>query len=137
MLNKVFTILWNLGAALFWSGLLLYAGMWAFGSSGCTFDEYQSVYSPDRTMRAVVINADCGATTNWQTQVFVEKVDGSKKTASLLRLDGQPEALNVAIGWLDNDELLISEFAFEKILEVKQQDWGPDFVKVHFKVKSS
>lgn len=38
--------------------------------------------------RAVVINADCGATTNGQTQIFVEKLDGSKKQVMLFGLIG-------------------------------------------------
>jgi hypothetical protein len=138
-MNKVLTILWNLGAALFWFGLVLFIGIWLLSSilvSGCSFDEFKEVHSPDRTMRAVVINADCGATTNWQTQIFVEKMDGSKKTDNVIRLDGHPEELDFAISWLKNDELLISDFEFEKMLEVKKQDWGPDFVNVYFKVKS-
>jgi len=138
-MNKVFTVLWNLGAALFWFGLMLYLGIWWLGSilsSGCSFDEHQEVYSPDRKMRAVVINADCGATTNWQTQIFVEKLDGSKKTGNVIRLDGHPKDLDFTISWLKNDELLISDFEFEKMLEVKKQSWGPDFVRVYFKVKS-
>ncbi|EGM78565.1 hypothetical protein Rhein_1341 [Rheinheimera sp. A13L] len=138
-MNKVFNVLWNFGAALFWCGLVLYLGIWGLGSllfSGCSFDEYKEVLSPDRKMRAVVINADCGATTNWQTQIFVEKLDGSKKTGNVIRLDGHPKDLDFAISWLKKDELLISDFEFEKMLEVKKQDWGPDFVRVYFKVKS-
>ncbi|MCG7815226.1 hypothetical protein MI353_21170 [Alteromonas sp. MCA-1] len=93
--------------------------------------------SPNKSMRAVVINADCGATTNWQTQVYVEKVDGSRKTSNLIRLDGHPKDTNYKISWLNDDEFLISEFQFDKMLGFQNQSWGTDFVRVHFKVQGS
>lgn len=88
-------------------------------------------------MRAVVINADCGGTTNWQTQVYVEKVDGSRKTDNLIRLDGHPKDMRYQISWLNDKEFLISEFDFGKMLGFKNKSWGTDFVRVHFKVKSN
>lgn len=88
-------------------------------------------------MRAVVINADCGATTNRQTQVYVEKVDGSRKTDNLIRLDGHPKDTNYQISWLNDKEFLISEFDFDKMLGFKNQSWGIGFVQVHFNVKGS
>lgn len=137
-MNKVLIVLWNIGAAIFWCGFILFLAVLGVGhifASACSFDKYNEVYSPDRTMRAVVINADCGATTNWQTQIFVEKLDGSQKTDNVIRLDGHPNDLNYAISWPKNNELLISDFEFDKMLEVKKQSWADDFVRVSFRVK--
>ncbi|RVT45001.1 hypothetical protein EMM73_14880 [Rheinheimera sediminis] len=139
-MNTLLTLLWNIGAAIFWCGLVLFLAIWGLGSlliSGCSFDEYAELYSPDKKMRAVVVNADCGATTNWQTQIFVEKSDGTKSTDNVIRLDGHPKDLDYSMQWLKNDQLLISDFDFDKMLEVKRQSWGPDFVEISFKVKGS
>ena len=139
-MSKFFKFLWHAGAAIFWAGLILSIPFWLLGylvASGCSFDEYEELYSPDQTMRAVVVNADCGATTNWQTQVYVEKVDGSRKTDILIRLDGHPKDMKYKISWLNDDEFLISEFDFDKMLGFKNQSWGTDFVRVRFKVRGS
>ncbi|MDO6712065.1 hypothetical protein Q4567_15120, partial [Aliiglaciecola sp. 2_MG-2023] len=71
-MRKFFRFFWNAGATIFWGGLIILTPIWLLGflmASGCSFDEYEELFSPDKSMRAVVINADCGATTNWQTQV--------------------------------------------------------------------
>jgi len=139
-LSKVIKLLWNSGAAIFWGALILSLPIWlilAMMKSGCKFDEYEELYSPDGKLRAVVINADCGATTNWQTQIFVEKTDGSRQTTNLIRLNGHPKDMNYEMSWIKNDEFLISEFDFDKMLGFKNQSWGSNFVRVHFKVKGS
>lgn len=139
-MRKFFSFLWNAGATLFWGGVILFVPIWLLGllmASGCSFDEYEELYSPDKSMRAVVINADCGATTNWQTQVYVEKVDGSRKTDNLIRLNGHPKDTNYQISWLNDKEFLISGFDFDEMLGFKNQSWGINFVRVHFKVNGS
>ena len=137
MFSTILKFLWHTGAALFWGALLLSIPIWAIGymmASGCAFDEYEQLYSPDKTMRAVVIIADCGATTNWQTQIFVEKVDGSRTTDNLIRLDGHPKDIDCKMTWISQNKLLISDFDFDQLLGFKNQSWG-DFVEVEFKVK--
>lgn len=125
---------------MFWGFIIISTPFWllaALMAGGCSFDEYEELYSPDKSMRAVVVNADCGATSNWQTQIFVEKVDGTRTTGYLIRLNGHPEDMSYQMSWGKDNEFLISEFDFDKLLGFKNQSWGPGFVRVHFKVKGS
>lgn len=139
-MGKFSKLLWHGGATAFWIGFIVSIPLWfiliGFGG-GCSYEEHESFYSPEKKLRAVIYNVNCGATTNWQTQIFVEKVDGSDKTKSLIRLDGRPTDVNYQVTWLSEEEVLISDFDFDQMLGINKQGWGRNFVRVRFKLEGS
>jgi hypothetical protein len=138
-LNKFYRVMWSAGATIFWGGLAVGIPFWIFFTTviaSCQFDEYSKFVSPDQSIRAVVVIADCGASTDWQTQIYAEKLDGSFKTTNLIRLKGHPKDIDFKIDWSENKKLIISDFEFDKMLGINKQGWG-GVLKVEFKVKTS
>lgn len=143
MLSYIGKRLWNLGAALFWSGILLIIIINSFGfllSTACSTDEYEELYSPNGELRAVVVMSGCGGFSSPQTQIYVERIKNKswsplslKKTNTLIRLDGKPEAVNYKIEWRTDDEFVISDFDFSKMMEFTNHSWGTELPRVYFK----
>lgn len=146
-MNRITKKLWNLGAAIFWSGILITALLYFLVyllSSACSKDEYEELYSPNGDLRAVVLMTGCGGFSSSQTQIYVERVKNKtlspfsvKTTDTLIRLDGKPEAVNYKISWKGNDKFIISNFDFTKMMAFKNQSWGTELPIIYFEVNGS
>jgi hypothetical protein len=146
-LNHIKKKLWNLGAAIFWFGILITVIIYSLGfllSSACSRDEYEELYSPNGELRAVVMISGCGGFSSPQTQIYVERVKNKslspfslKTTDTLIRLDGKPKAINYKISWKGNDKFIISNFDFAKMMEFKNQSWGTELPRIYFEVNGS
>jgi hypothetical protein len=79
------------------------------GTSMCSSTIYKTIKSPDGHYSAILLEEDCGATTSWSTQVFLESNQlwqpGKER---ILSLRGRPAETQISITWVKNRELKIT-----------------------------
>ncbi|AVI67595.1 hypothetical protein CKQ84_17970 [Shewanella sp. WE21] len=146
-MNQIGKKLWNLGAAIFWGGVVITTILYSFMylmSTACSTDEYEELYSPNGELRAVVIMTGCGGFSSPQTQIYVERIKNKslspfslKKTDALIRLDGKPDDVSYQIEWETNEKFVISNFDFSKMMAFKNQSWGTELPRIYFAVNGS
>lgn len=128
--------LWNVGAAVFYVGVTVYAlsfavdlldpqpggDLKAYKTTDflgmCEYTEVHILQSPDKTKVARMGYSDCGATTNWQSGLVIFNASTGKSFSGLFGLDGKPDALKMQ--WANDHTLVISDFPVEKMLWFKQ-----------------
>jgi hypothetical protein len=82
----------------------------AFGPDFCANQIYQEVYSADRTLKAVVFQRDCGATTGFSTQVSVLPAGetlGNDVAGNLYIANGRPADSRLLLQWTPQRSILI------------------------------
>ncbi|RUO59010.1 hypothetical protein [Pseudidiomarina insulisalsae] len=129
----MFKFLWSAGAAVFWSvvigGLLIWLPIVLFFSGSCGTEEFERVTSPDETKAVVVEIVNCGATTNWQTDIVVIDLNRSDESELLASLDGHPRELSYRIAWQGNERVAVTDFDFEDLLRFKSRHLTGDMVE--------
>ena len=76
----------------------------------CVNQIYQEVYAPDRTLKALVFQRDCGATTGFSTQVSVLPAGetlGNDVAGNLYIANGHPADSRLLLQWSSSRSLLI------------------------------
>jgi hypothetical protein len=80
--------------------------LWATGCGFCGNEIGYEEYSPDRKLKAVVFERDCGATTGFSTQVSL--LGGAEKlpneAGNVFIADGDPK---IRVQWQSNNEVLV------------------------------
>jgi hypothetical protein len=80
--------------------------LWAVGCGLCGNEIGYEEYSPDRKLKAVVFERDCGATTGFSTQVSLlgsaEKLPN--EAGNVFTADGD---LRIRVQWQSNSEILV------------------------------
>jgi hypothetical protein len=74
---------------------------YTFSSDMCGNDIYQEVYSPDRQYKVVVFERNCGATTDFSTQVSILGATQELPNISgnIFVIDGHPDYAQVQVKW--------------------------------------
>lgn len=113
----------------FVTGLLII--MPGCGNTTCDNFLLQEYPSPDNTLRAVTYIRDCGATTDFSTQVslITDIKDVQNKAGNVLIADANhgaaptndDGALDIKINWLSNNELEISYHEKARIFKQKEK----------------
>ena len=67
-------VAWVLGGLLALAGIAI-GGLWFLGAGGCGNQVLSEVSSPDRNLKVVVFQRDCGATTGFSTQASLLESD--------------------------------------------------------------
>ncbi|MCC5853421.1 MAG: hypothetical protein JJU30_11325 [Alkalimonas sp.] len=91
----------------------------------CANEVHAEIISPNQRYKAVIFQRDCGATTDFSTQISILKAEAKlpNKSGNIFVARGHPEHFPHPIRWLSNTELFIekelngSEFKAE-------QSWG-------------
>ncbi len=55
----------------------LFYGFYKFSSGGCKNEIVSEIPSPDKTLKVVIFQRDCGATTGFSTQISMLPISGS------------------------------------------------------------
>lgn len=79
------------------------------GDGMCGNDAYAEVHSPDHRYKAIIFQRDCGATTDFSTQISILKMDAElkNKSGNVFVTRGHPDTHAPELTWLSNTELLI------------------------------
>jgi hypothetical protein len=103
---------------LYLIGLLCFSLLFSSCDSGCANERLQSVTSPDGKLQAVIFRRDCGATTDYSTQVSIISANAelSNKSGNVFVADtdhgNAPEqeggGPKIKVEWLDNKSLQVS-----------------------------
>jgi hypothetical protein len=97
-----------LGCFAIYKLAIIGASYW-LGTSMCSSTIYKKIKSPDGNYSAILQEEDCGATTYWSTQVFLESnqlwQSGKER---ILSLRGRPAETQISITWVKNRELKIT-----------------------------
>lgn len=129
----MFKFLWNAGAALFWLMVIGGAGIWLpltlWWSGGCASEEFERVQSPEATKAVLVEVVNCGATTNWQTDIWVTELQDTDERELLVSLDGHPTDLNYVIDWQSDKRVAVTDFDFNHLLSFKSTQRVGDLVE--------
>ena len=91
----------------------------------------QQVYSPERTLKAVVFQRDCGATTGFSTHVSILPADdtlGNEVAGNLYVANGHPSESKLVLQWRSETSLMISGYQHDAI----KQENTVEGVKVSF-----
>jgi hypothetical protein len=86
----------------------------AAGPDLCANQVFQEVYSADRTLKAVVFQRDCGATTGFSTQVSVlpaRETLGNNVAGNLYIANGHPADSRLLLQWTSQRSILIQGHA--------------------------
>lgn len=100
----------------------------ALGPDLCANQIYQEVYSADRTLKAVVFQRDCGATTGFSTQVSVLPAGetlGNDVSGNLYIANGRPADSRLLLQWTSQRSMLIQGHVTDAI---KQETMIEDVV---------
>ncbi|MCH8536313.1 MAG: hypothetical protein LAT66_00960 [Alkalimonas sp.] len=105
----------------------------------CGNEVYTEILSPDNRHKAVIFQRDCGATTDFSTQISVMKASAHlpNKSGNTFIVRGHPKHFSHQVRWLSNAELFI-----EKDLDgaefKAEQSWGwRDKIKVSYATSNS
>ncbi|MCH2057246.1 MAG: hypothetical protein MK214_11715 [Thalassotalea sp.] len=124
--------LWHGGAAIFWLGLLIGIPVLLLPllmMSGCETTEHEIIPSPNKESEAAVLIVNCGATTNWETQVVVRDKSNIDNHNVLIRLDGHPETTEFNVRWRADNTIEITEFKFEDLLSFHSRNLNGDITR--------
>ncbi|MDO6427383.1 hypothetical protein Q4489_10180 [Thalassotalea sp. 1_MG-2023] len=132
----IFNYLWHGGALIFWVGCLIIAPF-SLLFEGCGYDQYESFISPNKKYVAIVSIVNCGATTSFETQISVNRLDAPDDRDVLVVLDGHPEELEYKVSWLGESTIKVSEFNFKSLLSFRSRSTSGDIVKSLILPKSS
>lgn len=76
----------------------------------CGNEIFSSVISPDKKHKAVVFQRDCGATTDFSTQLSI--IDANKELENtadnIFIIDGEPQFVAPKIFWNSDNELVVN-----------------------------
>ena len=100
----------------------------ALGPDLCANQIYQEVYSADRTLKAVVFQRDCGATTGFSTQVSVLPAGETLTNdiaGNLYIANGRPADSQLMLQWSSQRSMLIQGHVTDAI---KQETMIEDVV---------
>ncbi len=86
------------------------AGLFIYFAGGmCGNQIYKEYLSPNKSLKAVVFQRDCGATTSFSTQISIlnsdEKLDN--ESGNIFIIKGHPDEVAPILNWKNNDELNI------------------------------
>jgi len=94
-------------------------------SNICSNGIHKEIYSPDRSLKAVIFTRNCGATTNYSTQVsIIEKEETLKnESGNVYIVDGQALKSSPKISWVDKSHLNIKPRPYKRELKA-EKEWG-------------
>jgi hypothetical protein len=94
---------------------------WAVGEFMCGTQIFAEVYSPNDKYKAVIFERNCGATTNFSTNVSVLRAEDSlpNRPGNVFQIDGHPDWTLVRATWAAPRSLLIT---YEDDYEVWHQE---------------
>ncbi|WP_286232748.1 hypothetical protein [Thalassotalea sediminis] len=130
-MRKILTILWNAGATIFWGMALILVPivlLWNITDDWCGTEQYEVFLSPNNDIEAVVNVINCGATTNYETQISVNRINTPEDKDVLVVLDGHPNELVYKVTWLSENTLEVSEFNFQDLLRFHSRNTVGDIV---------
>jgi hypothetical protein len=140
-MGKIIKFFWNGGAVIFWGFLILGSPFWLFPllmvSGGCALTEHELFLSPDKEKEAVVLIRNCGATTNWETQVVVRDITDIENQNILIRLDGHPETIDYKVSWELDGTVVITDFNFKDLLSFHSRNLTSDIARSVIRPKAS
>lgn len=74
----------------------------------CENEIYKSIPSPSNNLKAVIFSRNCGATTDFNTQMaIIEEPGGKFKRGNVLILDREPSVNNVSVSWISENSIFI------------------------------
>ena len=104
----------------------------------CGNEIYKEIYSPDKSLKAVIFSRNCGATTDYGTQVSIldhnEKLKNMK--GDVFNTDGHAKNSAPIIKWINNNQLNIRQRPNKQIY-LAENEWGWfDTVKITYNSKN-
>jgi hypothetical protein len=84
----------------------------------CANEIHQEVYSPERTLKAVIFQRDCGATTGFSTHVSIvpaEEELGNDRAGNLYIANGHPAESSLVLQWSSETAMTISGYTQDAI----------------------
>lgn len=95
----------------------------------CENQIYNTISSPDSKHKAVLFQRDCGATTDFSTQVSILQIDSSlnNESGNVLVVKGHPSNNNINIRWISENALEITNV---KNASVYKKEASIDNIKV-------
>ena len=97
----------------------------------CANEIHQEIYSPERTLKAVVFQRDCGATTGFSTHVSIvaaEEALSHHAAGNLYIANGHPAQSSLVLQWSSETSVIIQGSAQDAI----KQELRVEGVKVSY-----
>jgi hypothetical protein len=118
------------GAAIVFAGaaaaaVILFLNVWGLSSAlGCKPNVHEQSPSPDGAMVAVLFEMECGATTDFNTQVALlpkNEAGSPKQRSTFLVLGGREQ---VSLQWLNRQELVVRMRKGVNVFKQEQPNYG-------------
>jgi hypothetical protein len=83
------------------------------GTGMCGNEVFQEALAPNGNLKAVLFQRDCGATTDFSTQISLVSISEEQpiESGNVFIMEGHPKDKNIEITWLNPTELLIRHTA--------------------------
>jgi hypothetical protein len=83
--------------------------LWFVSGFLCENEVFQEIYSPNGVHKAVVFQRNCGATTDYSTQISILAADKlPHNTGNIFIIKGAPDWTRVQVEWLDDRSILVT-----------------------------
>jgi hypothetical protein len=113
------------------------SGVW---SDMCGNIVYQEIPSPDGQYKVVVFERDCGATTDFSTQVSIlgAAQELSNVSGNIFVMDGHPDSTNVQVEW-EGDQAVSISYADGYEVKYRQRRFedSSQVFEIHYGVASN
>jgi hypothetical protein len=76
----------------------------------CKNEIYKEYISPDKALKAIVFQRDCGATTGFSTQISILKSNedlDNNEGGNIFIIKGEPNKVAPTLNWINNNTLYI------------------------------
>jgi hypothetical protein len=97
---------------------------------------HKTIESPEATLKAVIFQRDCGATTGFSTQISILSVNEQlgDDSGNIFSSDGHPEESAPEVTWVNEEELNIKK-RFPVQIYSQESSWGWLWNKVEISYK--
>ncbi len=123
------------GIPLLFFGWLFYR----FMDDVCGHTIYAELASPDIRYKAIVFERNCGATTDFSTQISILPMTETlpNESGNIFVLTGHPDVHRVKLKWLSNTEVFIRRKGVGFAVKPEKSVEYIDGIKVSFRVDDS
>ena len=89
--------------------VVLFSLSYSIFNGACQNQVFNAYYSPDKSMRAIVFQRDCGATTGFSTQISILNSDEEldNEGGNIFIIKGHPSDVAPEIVWTGNQSITI------------------------------
>lgn len=115
--------------------IIVFISFMYFADEMCANTISKIYFSPNKSLKAVIFQRDCGATTGFSTQISIldskeELINGN---GNIFIINGHPDSVQAIVTWKNNKEMNIHFNSNELPFKAKEEFGFFDVIKITYK----